>query len=223
MTLVPSSNWSRTGRQGRIWSSTPAEPVIPSRRRSCTCYDDRYEIVRDGVYDQRIIERLLRTTMLFVCSGNTCRSPMAEALRAVRSAKKLQVQPGRTGEEGHHRDLGGSSAMPGARATPQAVEAVQELGADLSQAPLAAAERRADSPGGSHLHDGPLAPGGGDQRWCRRRGARRRPLNPARRNRRPHRRRHRAISCAGQAARSAHRRAGGCARSWRERMRTEET
>ncbi|HSU65946.1 MAG TPA: Sua5/YciO/YrdC/YwlC family protein, partial [Tepidisphaeraceae bacterium] len=37
--------------------------------------DGKYEIVRQGVYDERIIERLLRTTILFVCSGNTCRSP----------------------------------------------------------------------------------------------------------------------------------------------------
>jgi hypothetical protein len=28
-----------------------------------------YEIVRAGVYDERIIERLLRTTILFVCSA----------------------------------------------------------------------------------------------------------------------------------------------------------
>src|ERR1041385_150312 len=52
---------------------------------------DRYEIVRAGVYDQRIIERLLRTTLLFVCSGNTCRSPMAEAIARKLLSQKLGV------------------------------------------------------------------------------------------------------------------------------------
>src|SRR5204862_7741897 len=52
-----------------------------------------YELVRAGVYDERIIERLLRTTILFVCSGNTCRSPMAEAIARIVIARKLAVAP----------------------------------------------------------------------------------------------------------------------------------
>ena len=51
--------------------------------------DGRYEILRQGVYDERIIERLLRTTILFVCSGNTCRSPMAEGIARHFLAEKL--------------------------------------------------------------------------------------------------------------------------------------
>lgn len=94
--------------------------------------DGRYEIVRQGVYDERIIERLLRTTILFVCSGNTCRSPMAEALTRHMLSEKLMVSEPDLEKRGISVVSAGSSAMPGSRATPQAVQAVKELGADLT-------------------------------------------------------------------------------------------
>ncbi|HSZ57296.1 MAG TPA: Sua5/YciO/YrdC/YwlC family protein [Tepidisphaeraceae bacterium] len=94
--------------------------------------DGKYEIVRTGVYDERIIERLLRTTILFVCSGNTCRSPMAEAIARRLLAEKLALPEPELERKGISVVSAGSFAMPGARATPQAVEAVRELGVDLS-------------------------------------------------------------------------------------------
>jgi protein-tyrosine phosphatase len=93
----------------------------------------RYEIVRAGVYDERIIERLLRTTVLFVCSGNTCRSPMAEALARRMIAEKLRVPQDALESKGISVVSAGSFAMPGARATPQAADAVKTLGGDLSK------------------------------------------------------------------------------------------
>jgi tRNA threonylcarbamoyl adenosine modification protein (Sua5/YciO/YrdC/YwlC family) len=93
---------------------------------------DRYEVVRPGVYDERIIERLLRTTILFVCSGNTCRSPMAEAITRRILSEKLAVPEPELEKKGVSVVSAGSFAMPGSRATPQAVEAVRDLGADLS-------------------------------------------------------------------------------------------
>jgi protein-tyrosine phosphatase len=93
---------------------------------------DSYRIVRQGVYDERIIERLLRTTILFVCSGNTCRSPMAEAITRRVLAERLHVPEPELERKGISVISAGSYAMPGARATPQAVEALKDLGADLS-------------------------------------------------------------------------------------------
>ena len=94
--------------------------------------DGRYEIVRQGVYDERIIERLLRTTILFVCSGNTCRSPMAEALTRHMLSEKLTVSELELEKRGISVVSAGSFALPGSRATPQAVQAVKELGGDLT-------------------------------------------------------------------------------------------
>jgi L-threonylcarbamoyladenylate synthase len=91
-----------------------------------------YQIVRQGVYDERIIERLLRTTILFVCSGNTCRSPMAGAITRRVLAEKLHVAEPELERKGISVISAGSYAMPGARATPQAVEALKDIGADLS-------------------------------------------------------------------------------------------
>ncbi len=93
---------------------------------------EKYEILREGVFDARIIERLLRTTILFVCSGNTCRSPMAEAIARRLLSERAGVPEADLERKGITVVSAGAYAMPGSRATPQAVEAVRGLGADLS-------------------------------------------------------------------------------------------
>lgn len=94
---------------------------------------DRYEIVREGVYDARIIDRMLKTTVLFVCSGNTCRSPMAESIARQILRDKLGGDDVALDRHGITVLSAGTFALPGVRATPQAVEAVRGLGADLER------------------------------------------------------------------------------------------
>ena len=55
--------------------------------------------------------------ILFVCTGNTCRSPMAAAM-----ALKMGLQA----------ESAGLSAFPGMPATPQAIRAAHRHGADLT-------------------------------------------------------------------------------------------
>lgn len=138
MTAVGSTPWSAqsaaqelTGKVDLIIDAGPTRFSKPST--ILRVYPDRYEIVRQGIYDERIIEKILRTTILFVCSGNTCRSPMAEAIARRILAQEHGVPEGELEKKGLAVLSAGSMAMGGARATPQAVEAVRDIGADLSQ------------------------------------------------------------------------------------------
>jgi protein-tyrosine phosphatase len=70
--------------------------------------------------------------ILFVCTGNTCRSPMAAALCRKLLAERLQCSPDELPERGYQVLSAGMAAYEGDRATLEAVEAMRELGADLS-------------------------------------------------------------------------------------------
>ena len=50
---------------------------------------DRWSIVRPGVVEASELTRMAGTILLFVCTGNTCRSPMAEALCKMLLAQRI--------------------------------------------------------------------------------------------------------------------------------------
>lgn len=69
------------------------------------------------------IEKPLSTQILFVCSGNTCRSPMAEGF-----CKQIL-----TGDSKYRILSAGTSATPGEHATQEAIIALRNQGIDISQ------------------------------------------------------------------------------------------
>ena len=92
----------------------------------------RYTMVRPGAVEERVLERMLRTTILFVCSGNTCRSPMAAALARRILAARLKMREDELEKGGFAVISAGVSAMAGAPATAHAAQAVRSLGGSLS-------------------------------------------------------------------------------------------
>ena len=92
-----------------------------------------WQLLRAGVYDERTIHRLMRWTLLLVCSGNTCRSPMAEVLARRILARRRGIHADDLDAAGTRVLSAGASAAGGAPATTEAVQAMAGVGLDLTR------------------------------------------------------------------------------------------
>lgn len=91
-----------------------------------------WSIIDPGVVSERAISRLACEVYLFVCTGNTCRSPMAEALFRNRLAKRLGCSEEELVDRGHLVASAGLSAAVGAPASPESVDLLAMEGIDLT-------------------------------------------------------------------------------------------
>jgi len=91
-----------------------------------------YEILRNGVVPEKTLARLANLMVLFVCTGNTCRSPMAESIFRGMVARRLGCGPEEAEDHGVIVASAGVAAMTGGQASEQAVQAVHEMGLDLA-------------------------------------------------------------------------------------------
>jgi tRNA threonylcarbamoyl adenosine modification protein (Sua5/YciO/YrdC/YwlC family) len=92
----------------------------------------QYEVLRAGVVPERTLRRLASLLLLFVCTGNTCRSPMAETLCRDMLARRLKCPPEELDDHGVLVMSAGLAAMMGGRATHEAVQVMADRGLDLS-------------------------------------------------------------------------------------------
>lgn len=94
--------------------------------------DGRYEVVREGVYDARALQSLATLTILFVCTGNTCRSPMAIGISRKLVATRLGCSEEELADRGVHLVSAGAMAGRGSAASEHAVTVLRRRGIDIS-------------------------------------------------------------------------------------------
>lgn len=94
-------------------------------------HDGKFEILRVGVVSDQILKRLASFMLLFVCTGNTCRSPMAETIAKKLLADRLGCRIEELQDHGVLVASAGISAMMGGFPSPEAVDVLSDMGLDL--------------------------------------------------------------------------------------------
>lgn len=93
---------------------------------------NQLQVLRSGVISEANLKRLASWMVVVVCTGNTCRSPMAEVLLRKRLAQKLGQPLDKLEDAGVVVLSAGIAAAPGGRAATEAIAIMNERGLDLS-------------------------------------------------------------------------------------------
>jgi len=91
-----------------------------------------WRIVRHGVIDDRMIGKITRLKIGFICTGNTCRSPMAEGIARKLISEHIGCDIDDLPQHGVEVFSAGVAAMDGFPASSEAVQAAADFGVDIS-------------------------------------------------------------------------------------------
>jgi protein-tyrosine phosphatase len=94
--------------------------------------DDGWRVLRPGVVGADLIGQQTASLVVFVCTGNTCRSPLAEVLCKKQLADRLGCAVEELPVRGYRVLSAGLAAMMGGAAAAEAEQVAQRYGADLS-------------------------------------------------------------------------------------------
>jgi tRNA threonylcarbamoyl adenosine modification protein (Sua5/YciO/YrdC/YwlC family) len=103
----------------------------------------KFELLREGVLSIESLRAAAGMRIAFACTGNTCRSPMAEAMAKEILYQRLETRAERLADFGFEVVSMGVFAGVGSPAAAHAIEAMAEMGVDLGahRSRAAAAEK----------------------------------------------------------------------------------
>jgi L-threonylcarbamoyladenylate synthase len=90
-----------------------------------------WSVIQPGVVKESMIGRLSCELFLFICTGNTCRSPLAEGFFRKMLADRLRCAEDELADHGYMVLSAGMSAEAGLPAAPESVEVARRSGVDL--------------------------------------------------------------------------------------------
>ena len=111
------------------FDSGPTPLGSPSTVVRCT--EPALSVLREGILERDQVMSTAASSILFVCTGNTCRSPMAEALARAAVGKRLGCAPEDVEARGLRFCSAGTGTMDGMPASPGSLAAAAESGLDL--------------------------------------------------------------------------------------------
>ncbi|MFC1633590.1 L-threonylcarbamoyladenylate synthase [Planctomycetota bacterium] len=89
------------------------------------------EVLRPGVFSEEHVKALSRIKFLFVCTGNTCRSPMAEGIFRKYLAEKINANVDEIEKIGYTVESAGMIGSIGFPASPESVVACTAKGVNI--------------------------------------------------------------------------------------------
>lgn len=91
------------------------------------------QILRVGAFSERQIQKMYKVHILFVCSGNTCRSPIAEAMAKKFLAEKSGCNIDQLEDIGYKIESAGVLAMNGISASDGSIRFCESRGVNLDK------------------------------------------------------------------------------------------
>lgn len=94
---------------------------------------DQWQLRRVGLLEERVLERMARTEILMVCTGNSCRSPLAEHIYRRTLAASMGISESELARQGFGVISAGTSAYAGGAISSGSLEELKNRGIDAAE------------------------------------------------------------------------------------------